>query len=184
MEYKYNQDAKVTEDFATELKEVRKINHVLGFTIDSPESCQVKGDFISLNLKRIQEKTGEKKTINDCNHIVAIYAKGNSSEPFSLISCDELKMGDSKVQPGVATDSQSTNTVWVTVPRSPTSDAPTINMFTFTPATITPLQYKPTLRALQTTPTTEELKMADFSKVSIGVLGIDPTKPAAAITLA
>ena len=166
MEYKYDISATSTQDFVTEIKEVSKLNIPKGFAILSSE---FRGDLTVLVLKRTEVKVGLKTS--DCSSIVAVYIKGNSSDPQSILTCQELNITNNQQITEVAADSQATNTVWVTVPRSSGVTAPLMNMYTFTPASITPLEFKPTPRVLQTG--ASEPTLADFSKASLQVMGLD-----------
>ena len=149
------------------------------------------GEFLAITLRRKTPSTIAKvedvKVYSDCNWLVAIYFKGTASDPSSILTCQDYKSNDINERPIFAVEATTVSKIYLKHPESARGLAPlspNYNIFQFGPATLTPLKF--TSRVLQnsgSTTTTPAERMGDFSKVSIGVIGIDPVKATAPLTL-
>jgi hypothetical protein len=189
IDYTLDKTAAITATPIKELTVQRTLTTINGYDL---KGFQKSEDFMVMSLKRVEEsKKTEGKEITDCPWLLAAYRKGKTDDPYTILTCDELKVPNYSAAPMFAIDGRSTNSIWLSVPR-PTGGSVTeltpISLFTVTPATVTPLEYKPTPTPTPTSGSTTrrllaEKKLADFSKVSIGVVGLDKDNKVTPATL-
>jgi hypothetical protein len=187
VEYKFNKDARPDQDFVTEVNVVRSINSLKGFSL---EDMRRDGEFLAVTLKRKVPSTitkiEEVKNFADCNWLVGIYFRGTASDPSSFLTCQDWKSNDVNERPVFAVEATTVSKVYFKIPDSARGDAaesPYFNIYEFGPATLTPLKFTPS-RILQSSGTTTPAEpMGDFTKVSIGVIGVDPAKTTTPLTL-
>lgn len=187
VDYKFNKDARPDQDFITELTSVRNINSMKGFDL---EDMRRDGEFLAVTFKRkvpsTVTKIEEVKNIADCNWLVGIYFRGNASDPSSFLTCQDWKSNDVNDRPNYAVEATTVSKVYLRIPdavRGEAAESAYFNIYEFAPATLTPLKFVAG-RILQNSGTTAPAEpMGDFTKVNIGVVGVDPSKTATPLTL-